>query len=289
MSDIADRYRRLAAAFADKVRAVPPHRWDAPSPCDGWTALDIVRHLVEVHGMFLGFVGRELGEIPPVEDGPLAGFEAAREVVQAALDDPDRAAGSFDGYFGRTTFAEAVDRFVCFDLVVHRWDLARAIGTDERLDPEEVRRLLDLLPTFGDALHSSGAFGPPIDPPAGADEQTRLLCLLGRRPGGIPLARPGLVRHTGPVDARVVPVRPPSKERHPSIRLVEGVGVRATSTRGRRATPSASSCRRDHTAGWSRSRTVGRAGRVVICRQTPDITTRHAQSTLWVRASRCGR
>ncbi|HEX2047553.1 MAG TPA: maleylpyruvate isomerase N-terminal domain-containing protein [Acidimicrobiales bacterium] len=115
MSDVAARYRRLAAAFSDKIRSVPAEKWDAPSPCEGWTALDVVRHLIDVHRMFLGFVGRELGEVPPVEDGPPAAFEAARHVVQAGLDDADRAAESFDGYFGRTTFAEAVDRFVCFD------------------------------------------------------------------------------------------------------------------------------------------------------------------------------
>lgn len=182
MSDIADRYRRLAAGFSDKIRCVPPEKWDAPSPCDGWTALDVVRHLVDVHRMFLGFVGRELCDVPPVEDGPLAAFDAARQVVQAGLDDPGRAAESFDGYFGRTSFAEAVDRFVCFDLVVHAWDLARAAGVDEHLDPEEVHTVLEQLPAFGDALHSSGMFGPVVDPPDGADEQTRLLCLLGRRP-----------------------------------------------------------------------------------------------------------
>jgi hypothetical protein len=32
----------------------------------------------------------------------------------------------------------------------------------------------------GDALRASGAFGPAITPPDGADTQTKLLCFLGR-------------------------------------------------------------------------------------------------------------
>ena len=35
------------------------------------------------------------------------------------------------GFFGETTFESAIDRFANFDLVVHRWDLARATGGDD--------------------------------------------------------------------------------------------------------------------------------------------------------------
>jgi uncharacterized protein (TIGR03086 family) len=182
MSDIADRYRRLAAGFADTIREVPADRWSSPSPCEGWTARDLVAHLVEVHGMFLGLVGRALRPGPdPVED-PLGAFIAASEQVQADLDDAGRAGAGFDGYFGRSTFAEAVDRFVSFDLLVHRWDLARAAGLDERIDPAEIPRLWQDVAVFGDAIRSEGTCGPAVDPPPGADDQTRLLCYLGRRP-----------------------------------------------------------------------------------------------------------
>jgi uncharacterized protein (TIGR03083 family) len=58
MSDIADRYRRLSGQFAGKVAQVSPERWNASSPCEGWTARDVVAHMVDVHGIFLGLVGR---------------------------------------------------------------------------------------------------------------------------------------------------------------------------------------------------------------------------------------
>ena len=47
MSDIANRYRRVAATFTERVRAVPQDAWEWPAPCEGWVARDVVRHLVE--------------------------------------------------------------------------------------------------------------------------------------------------------------------------------------------------------------------------------------------------
>jgi uncharacterized protein (TIGR03086 family) len=181
MSEISERYDRLSAAFADTAAQVPGDRWDAQSPCEGWTARDVVRHVVDAQGMFLGFVGRSLPDLPSVDDDPAAAFEAARSVVLADLEDPERASTGFEGFFGPTTFEEAVERFLCFDLVVHRWDLARAASLDDRIDPEDLRWAAAKLPTFGDVLYTSGACAPALDPPSGADDQTRFLALVGRR------------------------------------------------------------------------------------------------------------
>lgn len=156
MSDVSGRYRRLADAFTRHVAQVPPQRWSAPSPCEGWTARDVVRHVVETQGVFLGLVGRRLGDIPSVDDDPLAAWTAARDVVQADLDDSERATAEFEGSFGPTTFGQAVDDFLCFDLVVHRWDLARAVGLDERLAPEEIRFVGERAAALGDAAREIG-------------------------------------------------------------------------------------------------------------------------------------
>ena len=180
MSEIADRYRRNAANFTAKVEAVRPERWSSPSPCEDWDARGVVAHVVQTQGMFLGFVGRELGPIPSVDDDPLAAWAAARDKVQADLDDPERAGAEFDGLSGRTTFAEAVDRFASGDLAIHGWDLARATGLDETIDPPEVQRGLDEYPKLGQAIRSPGVFGPEIDAAPGADDQTRLLNFVGR-------------------------------------------------------------------------------------------------------------
>ncbi|MFV2195194.1 TIGR03086 family metal-binding protein [Nocardiopsis sp. LOL_012] len=181
MGDSAEHYDRLATGFADVIAAVSDDRWSSPSPCEGWTALDVVGHVVQTQGMFLGLVGRPFDGIPPVASGPGAAWDAARATVLADLNDPGRAGTEFDGFFGRTTFAAAVERFLCFDLVVHRWDLCRATGQDERLDPGDVRWTRTTADGFGEHMRGGKGFGPALDAPEGADEQTRLLAFLGRR------------------------------------------------------------------------------------------------------------
>lgn len=181
MDDIAARYARTSEAFADTVAAVPTDRWDASTPCDDWTAIDLVGHVVDSHGQFLGFVDRALDPMPPVGKDPVAAFAVARTQVLADLQDPGRAGETYDGYFGTRTFAWAVDRFLSFDLVVHRWDLARATGLDEAIPPDEHARIEAAVAAWGDTARAPGVFGPEVEAPPDADPRTRVLALLGRR------------------------------------------------------------------------------------------------------------
>jgi uncharacterized protein (TIGR03086 family) len=184
MSTIADRYRRLASDLERKIDAVPEDRWSSPTPCEGWDARALVQHVVETHGTFLGFVGRSVGDIPSVDDDPLGAFRGARDAVQSTLDDPDAATTTFQGLTGTMSFEDGIDRFISFDLALHGWDLARATGLDDRIDPDEIECLwqhaLRDAEEFGDAMRGPKVFGPEIEPPPGADRQTQLLAFLGR-------------------------------------------------------------------------------------------------------------
>jgi uncharacterized protein (TIGR03086 family) len=182
VSEVSERYARLAGAFADKIAEVPAEQWESQSPCPDWKARDVVRHVISTQGMFLGFVGRDLGDIPSVDDDPLAAWKAASAVIQRDLEDPERAATEFQGFSGRSTFEAAVDRFLCFDLVVHAWDLARAAGLDDRMDPADIPRVRQQAEAFGDAMRGPQAFGPTVEVPPDADDQAKLLAFLGRRP-----------------------------------------------------------------------------------------------------------
>lgn len=69
---------------------------------------------------------------------------------------------------------------LCVDILLHTWDVARATGQDERLDPAAVAAALRfLLPRDAD-LRVPGEFGPRLDPPPGADEQAQLIAFSGR-------------------------------------------------------------------------------------------------------------
>jgi uncharacterized protein (TIGR03086 family) len=133
--------------------------------------------------MFFSLVGEEMTPCPSGDDDPVAAFACSSRQVQAALDDPVRANAEFDGYFGRSTFAEAIDRFVCFDLVVHGWDLARATGQPYEPDADSVRACLDFATSFEvPADAGEGPFGPPVDVPSDAPVLDRLAGATGRRP-----------------------------------------------------------------------------------------------------------
>jgi uncharacterized protein (TIGR03086 family) len=183
MTDIADRYRRRAGVFVEKVAAVPEERWGDQSPCEDWKARDVVRHVVDTSGMFLGFVGEEAGEAPSVDDDPLGAIQAATGEIATRLDDPEVAERTFEGFFGETSFEASVDRFLSADLVIHAWDLARATGQDDTIPPDEVEVMWAGAHEFDpDAMRSPGAFGPEVEAPEGASGQDRLLAFLGRRP-----------------------------------------------------------------------------------------------------------
>ena len=181
MSAIADRYRRLSDAFAATVAAVPDDRWEDQSPCEDWKARDVARHVVDTSGMFLGFVGKDLGDVPSVDEDPQAAVDHARGRIQAELDDPERATTTFTGLMGESTFEAAADRFLSTDLVLHRWDLGTATGQDIRIDPQDMADIRASMEGLTDKMRGPGAFGPEVEPPPGADEQTAFLAFFGRR------------------------------------------------------------------------------------------------------------
>jgi len=67
------------------------------------------------------------------------------------------------------------------ELGFHAWDLARATGQDDTLDPGAVTLLLPWTEANADLLTASGMFGSQIDAGPDAPDDVRLLGLLGRR------------------------------------------------------------------------------------------------------------
>ena len=184
MDSIATRFRRVAGTFTERVAGVEPAAWERPSPCEGWVARDVVRHLVSWVPGFLGAgAGLELPPGPDVDADPAGAWEHLRAQLQAILDDADRSAATFTNeHTGEHRVDEAIDQFVLGDVLVHTWDLARATGQDETLDGDEVHRMLVGIEPMGDALAKSGHYAMPVALDAGADEQSRLLAATGRRP-----------------------------------------------------------------------------------------------------------
>jgi uncharacterized protein (TIGR03086 family) len=67
------------------------------------------------------------------------------------------------------------------DLVIHSWDLAHAIGSDETLDPQLVQACATWFSGVAELYRQAGVIGPPEQVPDTAGPQTKLLAAFGRR------------------------------------------------------------------------------------------------------------
>ncbi|WP_168706430.1 maleylpyruvate isomerase family mycothiol-dependent enzyme [Gordonia paraffinivorans] len=175
---LLDRYNRYADGFSAVIESLPADAWDNASPCAGWTARDVVGHVIETQRQFLDGHGIDLGTAPPLDD-PAGAWRTHRDAVAARLTDPGVGRRRYDGHFGPTTIGETLCRFYGFDMIAHRWDIAAAAGIAHRFTEDELTEMESAADGFGDALYSEGVCRR-IDVPAGADRQTRLLARLGR-------------------------------------------------------------------------------------------------------------
>ena len=169
-------HRRLGTV----IDAAAAQSWDSLSPCEGWTARDVVRHLIETQRAFLSERGLDLGPAPDVDADPAGAWHShARRVTQllAADDVPDR---SYDGFFGPTTVGATLEQFYVWDMIVHRWDVARAVGADPGLSEEELTLMESGAASFGEAIYMDGVCRPGVEAPVGADREARVLARLGR-------------------------------------------------------------------------------------------------------------
>jgi len=169
-------HRPLAAV----LDAVPADHWTRRSPCADWTARDVVNHLITTQREFLASRGIDLGDTPDVAADPAAAWRHHAKRVREVIADDAVAGTEFDGHFGRTTIGATLEQFYVWDMVVHRWDVARAVGADAALTDDELVQIDTGADSFGEALYMEGVCRPGNEVPEDADRETRVLARLGR-------------------------------------------------------------------------------------------------------------
>lgn len=181
--DPAQRHRAIAARFTQTAGQTTD--WQAPAPVEGWTAREVVRHLIDwSRGFLAGSAGIAWQPLPvSVDDDPAAAWRAHADSIQALLDDPATASRAIsDPHVGSMPLAVAIDRLYTSDVFMHTWDLARAGGLDDVLDADQCAALLSGMEEIEDLMRSSGQYGARVTVPEGADAQTRMLGFIGRDP-----------------------------------------------------------------------------------------------------------
>jgi uncharacterized protein (TIGR03086 family) len=113
--------------------------------------------------------------------------EHLADAVQALLDDPATADLVLSNpHIGEVPLDRAIDQFYTSDVFMHTWDLARATGQDDRLDPEFCAQLLAGMEPMEAVIRSSGQYGPKVPVQDDADAQTKMLAFIGRDPRWTP-------------------------------------------------------------------------------------------------------
>ncbi|MBD0862949.1 maleylpyruvate isomerase family mycothiol-dependent enzyme [Gordonia sp. zg691] len=177
-SPLLTHYVELADGLAGVLDSLPADAWTNDSPCDGWTGRDVVAHIIGTQREFFTGHDVDLGPAPSLDD-PAAAWRAHRDAAAEVLADPAVGDRAFDGHFGPTTIGETLLRFYGFDMIAHRWDVARAGGVAHTFTDAELAEMEAAADSFGDALYSEGVC-EKRDVPADADRQTTLLARLGR-------------------------------------------------------------------------------------------------------------
>jgi uncharacterized protein (TIGR03086 family) len=182
MSDVLTNHRMACSGFSAVV-AQGEGRWMNPSPCPGWDAGAVVDHVIGFHDELLL---RPTGTEPTrPNDDPTARWALTVPAIDSAMavassNDPDEPVMPGDVNLERLLPS------LTAEVLVHTWDLAKAIGVDPDLDPELCEVSLDVARGNDELMRASGSFGAAVTVPSNADVAIQLIAFFGRDHGWIP-------------------------------------------------------------------------------------------------------
>lgn len=169
--------------FAKRLATITD--WDAPTPDTEWSVRDLVAHVIEeqqwVPYLLAGQAAVAKAELQPLRLNELRAewdlYSMAATAAWANTPQDVLVHLSYD----TVTMGEYLREQVS-DVAIHTWDLARAIGADEKLDDELVAAVWTVFEPQADTLAASGLYAAPVPIPDDAPLQQRLLALTGRDP-----------------------------------------------------------------------------------------------------------
>ena len=110
------------------VQRVPADRWGAASPCEGWSASDVVAHCAGVIDAIAQMARSGAGaapQMPDPGDDVVGLWNAARDNLLEALDHPGVLGQVGEYWFGESTIDDVL-AFAQWDPLVHAWDVGQA-------------------------------------------------------------------------------------------------------------------------------------------------------------------
>jgi uncharacterized protein (TIGR03086 family) len=187
--DVPDLHQRASQEFGHRLHMIGDEQWALPTPCSDWDVRALVRHLVDenlwtpplMEGSTIAEVGdRFEGDI--LGDDPKKAFDDAAAQAIAAVHAQGTMERTVHLSFGDFPGREYTMQLFA-DHLIHAWDLARALGVHEQLDPDLVAACAEWFSPMEEAYRGAGAIGPRPLVVDDADDQARLLAMFGRSSG----------------------------------------------------------------------------------------------------------
>ena len=179
MTETLALWRQVADGFSSRLEAVGPEDWTRPTCCEKWDVTKLVDHAVGAQRMIPKALGAT-GDIDATGSDLVQVWNTVRDAADSAL----RVPGALDKVvklpFGEMPAKDGFG-FPLGDLLVHTWDLARAIGADDRLLADACSVVYANLEPIDALIRAPGYFGPKLEPAADADAQDILLAFVGRK------------------------------------------------------------------------------------------------------------
>ena len=177
--EVINRISALVGDFDARVQSTSADRWATQSPCAGWTARDVVAHvgnnLNRISAGLSGGAPQEIG----ADDDIASAWAESRDSFLTTLPTADLST-SMPTPMGPMPAEQFIGRIISTDVLVHTWDLARAVGADESLDATAVEGAYSGMKPMDAMIRQPGIFGPKVESAPGCSLQTEFLNFLGR-------------------------------------------------------------------------------------------------------------
>ena len=182
-------YQGAAQAMIPTVGSVTAAQLGSNTPCIEWTVKNLINHNINTQNFLQAtLTGAQIDPATMFNvdgDLPQEGGEAA---LKSIIDQVVSTANAMDlSTIVATPFGEMpAGNFIMFpmlDLVIHRWDLASALGQDNTIDSSMAEICVGILgPEALAGGRQQGAFGSEVIIPASGSIQDKLLGSVGRTP-----------------------------------------------------------------------------------------------------------
>jgi uncharacterized protein (TIGR03086 family) len=186
---LLDAHGEALREFDGAVHLITGAQWAAPTPCSDWSVRELVNHLVSeqlwVPHLLAGATLTEVGDRydgDVLGEDPVGVWERAAAAAREAWTAPGAPGRRVQLSFGETDGADYCWQMT-FDLAVHAWDLATALGAPQPIRPEVATELLKTMGPQVEQWQGIGLFEPPVPVAEDAPAPDRLVALSGRRPG----------------------------------------------------------------------------------------------------------